>query len=256
MSSSRSSMATGWQSCLQHEKRSGSRAPTCTFPLLAPSETDYGRHPQQLPACVADFTGRVRELTELTALCRSTSGRGLPAGNKVVVITGSPGVGKSALVIRLARELAAEYPDGQLYSDLRGGVQEPLSPSVVLGHFVRALEQDRLRVLMNLQSWREFTGLCWQIVVCWWYLTTQLMRDNCAHCCLEGHDCLMLVTSRNSLATLEGKHSAHSRVVIGSAGFCSGYGESACVGGCHGLPSMRSCRTSMAFLPCLRAVSM
>ena len=44
-------------------------------------------------------------------------------------------------------------------------------------------------------------------------------------------------------------HSAHSRVVIGSAGFCSGYGESACAGGRHGLPSMRSCRTSMAFLP-------
>ncbi len=35
-----------------------------------------------------------------------------------------------------------------------------------------------------------------------------------------------------------------------------GYGENACAGGRQGLPSMRSCRTSMALLPCLRAVSM
>ena len=52
------------------------------------------------------------------------------------------------------------------------------------------------------------------------------------------------------------KHSAHPRVVTGSAGFHGGYGENARAGGRQGLPSMRSCRTSMAFLPCLRAVSM
>jgi hypothetical protein len=52
------------------------------------------------------------------------------------------------------------------------------------------------------------------------------------------------------------KHSAHSRVVIGSAVSGWGYGEQAAAGGRQGLPSMRSCRTSMALRPCLRAVSM
>ena len=52
------------------------------------------------------------------------------------------------------------------------------------------------------------------------------------------------------------KHSAHARAVMGSAGFGGCYGESACAGGRQGLPSMRSCRTSMAWRPCLRAVSM
>ena len=75
----------------------------------------------------------------------------------------------------------------------------------------------------------------------------------------------LVLKSRNGLAslvipihssTLAGKHSAHSRAVMGSAGCGSGYGENACAGGRQGLPSMRSCRTSMAFLPCLRAVSM
>ena len=51
------------------------------------------------------------------------------------------------------------------------------------------------------------------------------------------------------------KQSAHARAVMGSAGFGWCYGENACTGGRQGLPSMRSCRTSMAFLPCLRAVS-
>lgn len=174
------------------------------FPAsLAPSETDYG-HPQQLPACVADFTGRVRELTELTALCRSTSGRGLPAGNKVVVITGSPGVGKSALVIRLARELAAEYPDGQLYSDLRGGVQEPLSPSVVLGHFVRALGAGQIK---SPDEPAELAGIYRTLLA---NRRVLVVLDNAIDerqlrpLLSGGHDCLMLVTSRNSLATLEG----------------------------------------------------
>jgi hypothetical protein len=49
---------------------------------------------------------------------------------------------------------------------------------------------------------------------------------------------------------------AAPRLVTGSAVAISGYGENACPGGRQSLPSMRSCRTSMAFLPCLRAVSM
>jgi len=52
------------------------------------------------------------------------------------------------------------------------------------------------------------------------------------------------------------KHSAHARAVMGSASFGGCYGESACAGGRQGLPSMRSCRASMALRPCLRAVSM
>ena len=52
---------------------------------------------------------------------------------------------------------------------------------------------------------------------------------------------------RSSSASHQRKHSAHSRVVMGSAGCGWGYGENACAGGRQGLPSMRSCRTSMAF---------
>jgi hypothetical protein len=59
---------------------------------------------------------------------------------------------------------------------------------------------------------------------------------------------------RDPLVPANATRLTHSRMVVGSAGFGWGYGESA--GGRQGVPSMRSCRTPMAFLPCLRAVSM
>jgi putative transposase len=71
---------------------------------------------------------------------------------------------------------------------------------------------------------------------------------------LTGVDAMVISLSAKGL-THGGKHSAHSRVVMGSASAGGGYGENACAGGRQGLPSMRSCRTSMAFMPCLRAVS-
>jgi hypothetical protein len=111
---------------------------------LASPDAGYDR-PQQLPVGIADFTGRTRELAELTALCLPAARQKKPVGNKVVVIAGPPGTGKSALIIHLAHDLAAEYADGQLYSNLRGGVQEPLSSSAVLGHFVRALGAGQIK---------------------------------------------------------------------------------------------------------------
>jgi hypothetical protein len=65
-----------------------------------------------------------------------------------------------------------------------------------------------------------------------------------------------VVSYPNQEGDISCKHSAHARAVMGSAGFGVCYGESACTGGRQGLPSMRSCRASMALRPCLRAVSM
>jgi tetratricopeptide (TPR) repeat protein len=59
----------------------------------------------------------------------------------VRVITGPAGVGKSALARRLARQLAAEHPDGLLYVDLSGTAPggAPLPPIAVLHRFLRTL---------------------------------------------------------------------------------------------------------------------
>lgn len=94
--------------------------------------------PAQLPPDVADFAGRARELQQLRALLtgRDPQRSGtVPIG----VVTGMAGVGKSALAVRAAHRAASNYPDGQLYADLRGG---DIQPAEVLGWFLRALGVD------------------------------------------------------------------------------------------------------------------
>ncbi|MGW8328548.1 BTAD domain-containing putative transcriptional regulator [Streptomyces sp. NPDC055897] len=74
--------------------------------------------PAQLPPLARGFLGRARELAWLEGVVTGESGGG--ATTSVAVVDGPAGVGKSALVLRLAHRLADLFPDGQLYVDLRG----------------------------------------------------------------------------------------------------------------------------------------
>jgi DNA-binding SARP family transcriptional activator/tetratricopeptide (TPR) repeat protein len=87
--------------------------------------------PAQLPPAVPDFVGREPELIELDH-ARATG--------RVCVVAGTAGVGKTALALRWAHRVRADFPDGQLYADLRGfGPDEPLSVPDVLAGFLREL---------------------------------------------------------------------------------------------------------------------
>jgi tetratricopeptide (TPR) repeat protein/transcriptional regulator with XRE-family HTH domain len=99
------------------------------------SVTDPALH--QLPADVAAFTGREAELEQLRALVDRSAGE---APVVISAIAGMAGVGKTALAVHLAHELAPQFPDAQLYVNLHG--YEPtqrLSPTQVLDQFLRAL---------------------------------------------------------------------------------------------------------------------
>ncbi|WP_245985129.1 AfsR/SARP family transcriptional regulator [Streptomyces tateyamensis] len=94
--------------------------------------------PAQLPADVADFTGRQEELRQLAAALRPSPGSGAP---RVVVVSGMGGVGKTALAVHAAQQLRAQYPDGQLYLDLRGfGVGGARKAEELLGAMLTALQ--------------------------------------------------------------------------------------------------------------------
>ncbi|WP_091289771.1 AfsR/SARP family transcriptional regulator [Amycolatopsis xylanica] len=69
----------------------------------------------QLPPDLPDFAGRDAEVTELTTVLGKSHDT-VP----VVVVSGEPGVGKSALAVRAAHRLRDAYPDGQLYVSLSG----------------------------------------------------------------------------------------------------------------------------------------
>ena len=73
--------------------------------------------PRQLPPAPAGFTGRQRELRLLTAWLDGGTSAGVPV---ILVVTGTAGVGKTALALQWAHQLRHRFPDGQLYLNLRG----------------------------------------------------------------------------------------------------------------------------------------
>ncbi|MBS2550240.1 winged helix-turn-helix domain-containing protein [Catenulispora sp. NL8] len=91
--------------------------------------------PAQLPADTADFTGRENLTRVLAARIATTVGQSVA----VCALSGLGGVGKTALAIHLAHLVRSDFPDGQLYVDLRGGDPVPADPAWVLAAFLRGL---------------------------------------------------------------------------------------------------------------------
>ncbi|GAA0513892.1 XRE family transcriptional regulator [Saccharopolyspora thermophila] len=95
--------------------------------------------PRQLPPVPFGFVGRDEQLAALDATV--APGRGLPSmGPSVALVCGTAGVGKTALVLHWAHRVSGEFPDGQLYVDLRGfGPSRRLDAGEVLAGFLRSL---------------------------------------------------------------------------------------------------------------------
>jgi len=100
----------------------------------------------QLPSPPVDFTGRAEELNELLAKVRT-------GGVMISGLQGIGGIGKTALAVKLAHELKPDYPDAQIFLDLKGvdstehsGVrQNPLSSTEVMWHVVRSFDPNLKR---------------------------------------------------------------------------------------------------------------
>jgi DNA-binding SARP family transcriptional activator len=91
--------------------------------------------PGQLPPDLGRLVGRRHELSQL---CGSLSSGSVQT--RLVVVTGAPGTGKTALAVHAAHRIRDSFPDGQLYVDLQGhSLDEPLPTTVVIQRFLRAL---------------------------------------------------------------------------------------------------------------------
>jgi tetratricopeptide (TPR) repeat protein/transcriptional regulator with XRE-family HTH domain len=98
--------------------------------------------PRELPADVGAFTGRAVELAELDLLLPGAAERQAQPTGLVVIsaVSGTAGVGKTALAVRWAHRAADAFPDGQLYVNLRGyDPDQPVPPGDALAGFLRAL---------------------------------------------------------------------------------------------------------------------
>jgi|HubBroStandDraft_3_1064219.scaffolds.fasta_scaffold27889_2 hypothetical protein len=98
--------------------------------------------PRQLPADVSAFVNRKPELRELSRLvgpqAPEPAARSRRAAASVVVITGSAGVGKTALALHWAHMIRDRFPDGEIYANLRGYDEgPPVGAGVVLDRILR-----------------------------------------------------------------------------------------------------------------------
>jgi tetratricopeptide (TPR) repeat protein/transcriptional regulator with XRE-family HTH domain len=91
------------------------------------------------PRAVVDFTGRDSQLRWLGDFVARR-----PGG--VAVVSGQPGVGKTALVLQVASRHAESFPDGVLFLDLRGLDADPPRPAELLLRVLTALGMKESQV--------------------------------------------------------------------------------------------------------------
>jgi DNA-binding SARP family transcriptional activator/tetratricopeptide (TPR) repeat protein len=90
--------------------------------------------PRQLPPDPADFVGRDEQIAEALWLLDRDPG---PL-EQVLVISGPGGMGKTAMSLHIAHRVAAHYPGGQLFAELRANAGAPVPTEEVLAGFLRA----------------------------------------------------------------------------------------------------------------------
>ncbi|ACU40026.1 transcriptional regulator, SARP family [Actinosynnema mirum DSM 43827] len=113
-----------------------------TRPVSAPQVSA----PAQLPREHRGFVGRACELAALEA---DLGGQDSAIG----LLVGPAGVGKTALALHWAHRVAADFPDGQLFVNLRGFDEtEPLDPRTALVGFLRALGVDDSQIAVDLEE--------------------------------------------------------------------------------------------------------
>jgi DNA-binding SARP family transcriptional activator len=165
--------------------------------------------PAQLPLEVRDFVGRERQLAGLGALLAKVN-RPSPTA-LVAVVSGSAGVGKTALAVHWAHRMAGWFPDGQLYVDLRGYDQSGLvtNPADALRGFLDALDVPSQRIPVGADAQAAlFRSLLAD-------RRMLILLDNARDAgqirpLLPGAPgCLVVVTSRDQLAGLVGVEGAY-----------------------------------------------
>ncbi|MGD0062689.1 MAG: BTAD domain-containing putative transcriptional regulator, partial [Streptosporangiaceae bacterium] len=169
--------------------------------------------PAQLPGDIAAFTGRARELAALHRLLAAEDGEQASGGRAramvISALSGTAGVGKTALAVHWARRVADEFPDGQLYVNLRGyDPGQPMPPADALARFLRALgwagQDIPLDVEERAAAYRTLLHGRRVLVVLDNAATVEQVRP-----LLPGSpSCLVVVTSRDSLAGLVAGHGA------------------------------------------------
>ena len=166
--------------------------------------------PHQLPPAVGNFLGRPAELAELALLFGTGQQDEGDLPGPIVAITGTAGVGKTALALHWAHACRSAFPDGQLYLDLRGTDPEPpVQSGQALAGFLRALGVASTEIPRDLAEraalYRSLLSGQRVLVLLDNARDVEQVRN-----LLPGSpSCAVLVTSRDSLTGLVARHGGH-----------------------------------------------
>jgi DNA-binding SARP family transcriptional activator len=168
--------------------------------------------PAQLPHEAPDFVGRAAEIRQLSQW-RAAAQTGTQA-LLISAIDGVGGIGKTSLAVRFARQVADDYPDGQLYLDLRGfdPNRPPLTASDALGRLLWALGSTSQRPEPEALAsmYRSLLSGKRTLILLDNAESTEQVRD-----LLPGaSNSLVLITSRNRLSGLVARDGAR-RLTLG-----------------------------------------
>jgi DNA-binding SARP family transcriptional activator len=169
--------------------------------------------PAQLPLAAQAFAGRGAELAYLDAVLTGV-GETSPAGPTAAVISavsGTAGVGKTALAVHWAHRVADRFPDGQLYVNLRGfdPSGSVMSSEEAIRGFLDGLKVSPQRIPTGLDAkaalYRSLLAGRRILVL----LDNALDAKQVRPLLPAAPGCLVLVTSRDELTGLVATEGAH-----------------------------------------------
>jgi hypothetical protein len=165
--------------------------------------------PRQLPSAARHFAGRAGELKALWEVLDQAVDR--PGAVVISAIGGMAGIGKTALAVHWAHEVADRFPDGQLFVDLRGvgPAAGPAEPAQVIGWFLASLGVPVTQVPADPQAqaalFRSVLADKRVLIV----LDNARDADQVRPLLPGSPGCLVLVTSRTQLTGLAAADGAH-----------------------------------------------
>jgi DNA-binding SARP family transcriptional activator len=155
--------------------------------------------PHQLPAPVAHFAGRETEMAALSGLAAGQAGTVV-----ISAVGGMAGVGKTALAVHWAHQVADRFRDGQLYVNLGGfgPSGNPVTPGAAVRGFLDALgvAPQRIPPDPSAQSAMYRSLLCGRQMLI--VLDNALDEAQVRPLLPASPGCVVMVTSRTQLTGL------------------------------------------------------
>ncbi len=168
-----------------------------------------GDVPAQLPLDVHSFVGRDDQLARLDSILAMAGEQ--PTAVVVSAVSGTAGVGKTALAVHWAHQVAEQFGDGQLYVNLRGfdPTGSTMSPAEAVRGFLDAFGVPPRRVPASLEAraalYRSLLAGKRVLVL----LDNARGADQVRPLLPGAPGCLAVVTSRNQLTGLVAVEGAH-----------------------------------------------